>query len=439
MNRIKEKKYYRIEFKLASPLMLGARQQERTDKDLLLDSCGQPVIPGSALTGIYRSMISMDEKKQRKYFGYVPKYEDLGADSENISSRILIYDAHLKNKGTYSIIRRDFVALDEYKTAIEGGKFDTEILEPGAEFITYIEQNLYEGDDTAAEEILMLWRENRIMIGAKTMRGYGCVEDVKIMQASFLLEDPECVKRWLRFDMFSEEGWEEWNSHSEHPVKKKASVKLELKLIDAISIRRYTTSVPENKKIPACDQEQMTVRRNGNEVPVIPGTTWAGAFKSHMAKMKFPANLDDFGYVRGKKKCKSKIRFSESEITGGTKKILCRNAIDRFTAGTVERALFTENIHYGGTTELEISFDGTVKQELLHSLAAAITDLHFGFLAIGGETSIGHGLFEIVKADGIKLCVGQKAETEWQTLYEKMAALLIEKVQTEELAYETAE
>lgn len=30
-------------------------------------------------------------------------------------------------------------------------------------------------------------------------------------------------------------------------------------------------------------------------------------------------------------------------------------------------------------------------------LAAAITDLHFGFLAIGGETSIGRGLFNLTK------------------------------------------
>ena len=34
------------------------------------------------------------------------------------------------------------------------------------------------------------------------------------------------------------------------------------------------------------------------------------------------------------------------------------------------------------------------------ALAATITDLHYGFLAVGGETSIGHGLFEIIKING---------------------------------------
>ena len=34
------------------------------------------------------------------------------------------------------------------------------------------------------------------------------------------------------------------------------------------------------------------------------------------------------------------------------------------------------------------------------ALAATLTDLHYGFLAIGGETSIGRGLFNITKVNG---------------------------------------
>ena len=112
-----------------------------------------------------------------------------------------------------------------------------------------------------------------------------------------------------------------------------------------------------------------------------------------------------FGFVEQKsdRKARSKIRFSETMLTGASPKILSRNSIDRFTGGTKEGALFTEKTWYGGTTDLVISYeegcmsrkDG--RQTLGHILAAAITDLHCGLLAIGGETSIGRGLFRIEK------------------------------------------
>lgn len=133
MEKIKSKKYYRIEFVLDSPLMIGAKQKERTDQDLLTDVCGKPFIPGSSLAGIYRSRLLMEEGEEKMYFGDVPDYEEWEESrkqkgsqtqkesktnsAENKSSRIIVYDAVLKTGEKPHITRRDFVALDEYKTA----------------------------------------------------------------------------------------------------------------------------------------------------------------------------------------------------------------------------------------------------------------------------------------------------------------------------------
>lgn len=429
MRKIKSKTYYRIEFALASPLMIGSKQQERTDKDLLVDACGHPVIPGSALAGIYRSGVSLSQEEDKKYFGYVPGYEEWKADKEktveNISSRIIVYDACLKEGENPFITRRDFVALDEYKTAKPGSKFDAEVLEPGVAFVTYIEQNCYGDERDVAGDIVKLWQENQIAIGAKTMRGFGAVKDVKAERAEFDISNPDGVEKWLKFDMFAHEGWEEWNHESTERKGRRCSVKLKLKLQGAISIRRYTTSIAEGaeKKMP--DQEQLTVYDHEKPYAVIPGSTWAGAFRSHMKKLSPGLNMDYFGFAREKekKKRKSKIRFSESKIDGGTDKIVSRNAIDRFTGGTVDKALFTEKVHYGGTTVLEIGFDDTMGEEMLLSLAAAITDLHYGFLSVGGETSIGHGLFEIMEIDGESMAE-LKMEQGGQKLYKKIAEIL---------------
>ena len=69
---------------------------------------------------------------------------------------------------------------------------------------------------------------------------------------------------------------------------------------------------------------------------------------------------DLFGTVDDKA-ARSKISFTESEVTDGSwkkpwKKIT-RNSIDRYTGGTIDGALFTELTHYGGETTLTIDID----------------------------------------------------------------------------------
>ena len=439
MEKIKSKKYYRIEFVLDSPLMIGAKQKERTDQDLLTDVCGKPFIPGSSLAGIYRSRLLMEEGEEKMYFGDVPDYEEWEESrkqkgsqtqkesktnsAENKSSRIIVYDAVLKTGEKPHITRRDFVALDEYKTAKQGSKFDAEILEPGVSFVTFIEQNRYGEDRLVAEEIAQLWHSGQIRIGAKTMRGFGAVREVKISCAEFRLSEKEEAKKWLKFDLSADGGWTEWK-----PVKElsdSCSVKLTLELQGAVSVRRYTTDIAKDKnKSP--DQEQLTVFENEKKCPVIPGSTWAGAFKSHMKKLIPELNLDYFGYVDDSenKKCKSKIRFSESKITGGKDKLLSRNAIDRFAGGTVNQALFMEKVYYGGVSELEIGFDRTIDEKMLAGLAALIMDLHYGFLSIGGATSAGRGLFKILAIDGKKLFNSGK---ETDSLYQEIVQILTKK------------
>ena len=54
--------------------------------------------------------------------------------------------------------------------------------------------------------------------------------------------------------------------------------------------------------------------------------------------------------------------------------------------------------YYNGTTTLEISIKAP-KADEKKILCAVLADLHYGFLAVGGLTSIGRGLFEITKAN----------------------------------------
>ena len=97
---------------------------------------------------------------------------------------------------------------------------------------------------------------------------------------------------------------------------------------------------------------------------------------------------------------KSRIIFSESKLSGGTFKLVTRNAIDRFTGATKSGALYTEKTYFDGETELKITFLTKPNDGVLTRISACLADLHNGFMAVGGLTSVGRGLFEIISING---------------------------------------
>ena len=192
-----------------------------------------------------------------------------------------------------------------------------------------------------------------------------------------------------------------------------AVIHIKLAQAGGLSIRKYTTKVSEDKSIKAQpDYESLTVHTEQGLKPTIPGTSWAGAFRHGMKRLGMTEKeaWELFGMVDEKHKIreKSKIRFGETVLENTREKILSRNAIDRFTGGTRDRALFTEKTVYEGSTTLTIGLEkrgGTspVTDRQRRILAAAIADLHNGFLAVGGETSVGRGLFVIEAINGRKV------------------------------------
>lgn len=409
VDMVTKKKYYRVDFTLRSPLAIGSGENDVTDKDIIKDARGIPFIPATSIAGIIREkLISLDEKKAKEYLGDIVKNTGEGNSSRNPSC-IMFYDGLMKTGSDFYISVRDSVALDDCKTAKDGAKFDMEILEPGVVFRTYIEQSF--DDKHAADygaEIARIFKGEDLFLGAKTMRGYGAIGNVNVKEIEFDLRESASVDKWLGFDLFGEEaGWKDYIPEGEKETGKR--LVLSLKQRGGISIRRYTTKVSKNDETQP-DSESLTLYSKdlkGGEIAVIPGTSWAGAFRHRMKD--FGVDVEGkgsvFGFVKGEgsnDKARSRIRFSESQITDGKFIKMSRNAIDRFTGGTVDGALFTERSYYGGTTKLTISWNdpSSMPDSEQKALAATITDLHFGFLAVGGETSIGRGLFTVASVNG---------------------------------------
>ena len=408
-NRVLQKTYCKIEFKLSSPLSVGSGKNDFTDKDIIKKRNKVPYIPGSAIAGVCRNSLKcLSEQDQEKYFGFVQINESTSGENINKkantseNSRVIFYDACVIKEDIEKcfVTKRDFVALDEYKCALTGKKYDIEILEPGIRMVTYVEQNYYSENELDIVDLIeKAWMNHGISFGSKTMRGLGEVDVVKIQKINFNLRKTEEVDSWIEFDMYDENSWkavEPQNNYEQATTAKdEMMIKLELVQNSGISIRRYTSEVTKGKVQP--DYEQLTVYSNTkNPIPVVPGSSWAGAFRHHMSQWLNKDQIEDlFGYADKKRKRISKISFSESQLKGAKEKIFSRNAIDRFSGGTVDTALYTEKTYYGGETVLCIKIIGTVCENQKRALSAAITDLHMGFLAVGGETSIGRGLFNI--------------------------------------------
>lgn len=455
-------KYCKIRFRLMSPLEIGSGNNAKTDHDIILTGSGTPFIPGSVIAGYFRDAIfrvllqekGKSEAKRAVYekLGFVIIEKDAASAKDDQSeeeseksreSSVIFYDANI-NEDTFHIDTRDMVALDENKVSRPGAKFDTEVLEPNVTFDTYLEECLYpKGDDSMIDRILRIWASEDVAFGSKTTRGMGLTQLEQVWVREFNLDKEDDVKEWVDFSVYGGTSGKTFTDQDDITStyiiqngndslvtsRDEWIIKLSLRQIGGMSIRRYTTAVsskekkePDYKqltehvweKVPKETSEGITYDWRHSEKPVIPGSSWAGAFRHHM-KLLMNANESQmekwFGFVESKGKEKSQIIFSDSILEKAKDKNLSRNAIDRFTGGTIDGALFTERTYFGGETKLTIRF----RKDLLQSgyveidpevmkyksaLAASIADLHAGFLAIGGLTAVGRGIFEVTEING---------------------------------------
>lgn len=395
MNKFEKRICYRLLFTLVSPLSVGSGENESTDHDIIVDASGRPFIPATAIAGVIRH--SLTEKTAKELFGYVPSSkEEKEKDPDKKESRIMVYDARIQGEDIpFFIAARDSVAL-ENKVSVRNAKFDSQALEPGVELVSYIEL-LDKKYASVLENAFAEINGGDLRFGAKTTRGCG---KVKLSVKKTEISDFETYADFAIYDE------EKWAAQKEYvlPDAENNGLKLVLSVKNrgGISIREYSTDVgmPDYETISIHD-------RNGKKnIPVIPGTSWAGAIRGRFFEFAGKSKDDPdelFGFVdkKGKEKpIKSKIVFSETVLSGGTFKESTRNSIDRFSGATKDRALYTERTYFNGKGELEIIILRPLSAQEKFMLAAVLADLNNGFLAVGGLTAVGRGLFEIEKVNG---------------------------------------
>ncbi len=421
-SRVLARKYYGIHIELASPLNVSNGESRETDSDVLLDADDVPFVPGTSIAGAFRNAL-MQEKNQPGIMGF--------SDGEKgRMSQIFISDLILQNA---RIITRDGVKL-ENKTVMSGAKYDMQAVETGADGWIFLEAVFRENDTESENDIIAQLDSlichldaGDIRFGSKKNRGYGEIKVTEVAERMFRFNgDPKTVEDWISFldtegvvrgfkdsDTRKMNAWKESKGSASELKTEFVRIRVPLKLKGGISIRKYSTRPKE------ADYEHITIQGGDkNPIPVIPGTSWNGAIRTDALRiMKEDLQVSNaekwigtiFGpIVNGKKDSEniwqSRVGVSESKIEGAVKLPMTRTAIDRFSASAQTGGLYSEISYFGGTTELMLRvrkgqlIDEKTKETFSHReivglLDLVIQDIMNGIVAVGGQTSIGRGIF----------------------------------------------
>ncbi|HLF25539.1 MAG TPA: RAMP superfamily CRISPR-associated protein [Anaerolineae bacterium] len=441
-----------------------------TDIAVLRDPLkGMPLLSGASIAGALRSYLREHEKgyewredREAKnkslaevLFGHL---DDSNQDAKaSVLSWLMVDDALGRAPG---FELRDEVAIDtKTRTAARGKKFDAELLQAGTEFDLRCELLLTEKNGSLLNALLVAltgFENGEIRLGRRKKRGYGqCqVESWNVRRhdlrkakglIAWLVDDQSGVQHVKRLA--------DWQPISLKDTRAQMTLSAIFRLDGSLLIRSGsgTGNAP--------DMVHLHSRRDGGDVPILSGTSAAGAIRARAYRIantltrneaKVKALIDCMFGPKIEKHTDqprgSRVTVHETKIVNPPPPekslVQSRVKIDRFTGGAYPQALFSEQpVFANNETRVEIKLslrkpvarDGASTEEIekqerafqaqVGLLLLVLKDLWTGDLPLGGESSVGRGRLQGERAT---VTCGGKA---W-TLIEK--EVVSEKVGTQQ-------
>ncbi|MHB8987068.1 MAG: RAMP superfamily CRISPR-associated protein, partial [Eubacteriales bacterium] len=298
------------------------------------------------------------------------------------------------------------VAIDPTtRTAEDKKKYDFELLEAGTVFPLRIELLVREGKKEQLLRglaIALQGLENgEIFLGARKRRGFGRCRVRNWQVCRYDLSTSEGLLGWLTGD----KSW----MHCSNKISELflvSGVDLDLRelffleaafALDGSLLIRSGFGGPE-----APDAVHLHSSRGGREVPVLSGTSLAGALRARALRIAKTVgdggkavDLVDglFGPRRQDKPAASRLIVEETEVDEPLEQVVSRVKIDRFTGGSFPAALFNVQPVFG-LPETRVLVRLTIQQPLdqgIGLLLLLLKDLWSGDLPLGGEVGVGRG------------------------------------------------
>jgi hypothetical protein len=346
------------------------------------------------------------------------------AQGTEYSSALSTYDARWETPELLSTVR-DGVRIDPSKgIAMSGCKYDLEVLPAGTRFQLRLKLTLFDKPPHAVvnEDLKALFRAilvgfcgGEIRIGARTSRGFGrgTVKEWNIRRLG--VDSRAHVAAWLS---------DPWDKDAGDAVALAGPNALpacdaawRVPSLKINATLRLKTSLL-NRSGGSAPREPDMVHLTENDRALLTGTSLAGAVRARCrriaATMLSPAAADPlvagmFGPLHDpdkppsaqEKLRASRVRVEESAVKDARLMVQGRVAIDRFTSGSLDSALFDEAPAFPGENGSDAEVEFTLRDPQSRETALlllAFKDLWLGDLALNGEVSVGRGVFTGVSA-----------------------------------------
>lgn len=434
----------RIIIEAKTPLAVGSGEKDIiTDALVATDVNKLPYIPGTSIAGVLRSM--MGENKAKEIFGFQSKNGKECRGSEIIFTEAKILNSNGKvidGLDTNSILSdpllkvykelpvRQHVRINSRGVAEKSGKFDEQVVFAGTRFCFELEM-VSDGENYLSfKNVLSQLKNNTFRLGGGTRSGFGEIEVVELKTRELNLQNEKELELYLAKSSKLSENWDGWQDEiigEEESNSAWTKYLLTLKPEDFFLFGSgYGDQDADMTPVKACKVEWEnglgTLEEN---LVLIPATSVKGALSHRVAfhwnKLNglFAEKLktqDEKDFVVGSNnKAVQNLFGFENQKTGTQQrgnllfsdiiekkdiadKVLTHVAIDRFTGGAMDGALFSEKATYGKGNSFEMSilaYNAVLESNAIikEALEAALKDICMGLLPLGGGVNRGNGIF----------------------------------------------
>ena len=388
-----------------TPLKVGSNASDfLQDSPIQKDFNGLPMILGTSIAGVLRK--DFDDSLVDDIFGNENGSKVIFSNALLVDERNRVHEELLLEKTDFlkifdNLPIREHTAITEKGVAKEHSKFDEEVVYKGTRFKFSIE--VIEDEKESFDKILKLLSSPLFRLGGGSTKGFGKFKIVEIQTQTY-----------------NKDNYENYSSSLNHILK--TPYKLEGQ--NDNNYTTYTLKIaPEDFFIfgsgfgdsdsdatPVYEKvvDYANAKLSDGEI-LIPASSIKGAVAHRTTyhynllnklfigdKKARESTQEIFGEAKNSKKgSKGKAIFSDCYKKDQKEtKTFDHVAIDRFTGGAIDGALFQEKtIAQKDLWEIEILLHKDVQGKVLEAFEKALIDITTGMLPLGGMTTKGHGVF----------------------------------------------
>ena len=386
-----------------TPLKVGSNATDfLQDAPVQKDWNNLPMILGTSLAGILRKEFKEDEANN--IFGkdegsrIIISNALLLGKNKKVSEQLLLEKSDFLSKFDNLPIRDHTVISNK---GVSDNKFDEEVVYKGTRFKFSIElledKNIF---NTLLEKIQL----NSLRIGGGSSKGFGKLKVISIKTQTFTQEDYHTYTSSLNHKL---ENLQELNVSND---KRYTKYTLKIKP-DDFFLFGSGFGDKQADMIPVYEQIiDYKIGSLSEDMILIPASSIKGAishrttYHYNLQNKLFIGNSEAkesikeiFGEAKHSDKKlgqKGKILISDCFKPKAQEKVFDHVAIDRFTGGAIDGALFQEKtIADDREYSIEILLEKDIDEVYIKAFEKTLDDICSGMLPLGGATTKGHGVF----------------------------------------------